>query len=363
VTPIETTALVSRSHAGGATVETVLVDPPGPGEVRVKVEATAICHSDLFSMDGEWGDYPPSVFGHETAGIVTDVGEGVDGLEPGRRVVVTLIRSCGSCYFCRRSQHTFCPTGFDLDVTTRLRTPGGDPIGQGLRVGGFAGQVVVERSQVVVVSDDVSPAVAALLGCGVITGFGAVTRTAGVEAGASVVVVGAGGVGLNSIQAARLRAADPIVAVDLVPGKREAARRFGASHAAGPDGALDLVHDLTDGRGADYVFVTAGSARAIDLGMALVRRGGALVAVGMPPDGVATEVEMGYLATDGRRILGSKMGSSVPTEDVPMLVDLYRAGHLELDALVTRTVGPEQFGEVAAEVRSGAALRNVIVFD
>ena len=362
MTRIETRALVSRSPEEPHCVEGVVVDPPGPGEVRVAVEATAICHSDLFFMGGKWGDYTPSVFGHETAGVVTDVGDGVDDMSPGGRVVITLIRSCGTCAFCARGMHTFCRTPFALDGATRVHTPAGEPLSQGLKVAGFAGSVVVDRSQAVAVPDEMAPEVACLLACGVITGFGAVTRTADIEAGCSVAVVGAGGVGLNAVQGARVRGAGHIVAVDLEPSKLAAAGRFGATHTARPDEARGVIDDLTDGRGSDYVFVTAGSGRAIDTGMTLLSPGGALVVVGMPPNGVTTEIELGYLAGAGQRILGSKMGSSIPAEDIPALVELYRDGRLLLDELVTSTFPLEGFAKAAAEVQAGAALRNVITF-
>lgn len=343
-------------------IETLILDPPQAGEVRLEVAAAAICHSDVFYIDGAWGEQPPTVYGHEVAGTVVEVGEGVDTVAPGDHAIVGLIRACGNCHFCRSGQPAICPTHFPIDETSRLHTPAGEPVAQGLDTAGFAEQVVVHHSQVVKVPAEIGLAEAALLACGVLTGWGAVTRSAQVPPGASVAVIGIGGVGLNAVQGAVLSEAGEVVAIDLAPPKLEVARDFGATAVALPDQAARVVAEVTEGRGADFVFVTAGSGRAIDLGMDLMRRGGALVVVGMPPNGVATTIELGYLAGAGQRIIGSKMGSGRPHVDVPELVELYLGDRLKLDELITGRYPLERINEAIDPVRRGEAIRNVIVF-
>jgi Zn-dependent alcohol dehydrogenase len=280
-------------------------------------------------------------------------------------VVVTLVRSCGGCYFCVRGEPALCDATFPLDETGPLRSNLGAPIVQGLRTGAFAERVVVHESQVVAVPEELPLDCASLLACGVLTGFGAVVNTARVAPGESVVVIGTGGVGLNSVQAARLSGAQPIVAVDLDDGKLQAARTFGATHAVNParENARDVVDELTGGRGADHALVTVGAAGVVESGLRLVRRGGSLVVVGMPAAGVAAAFDPTELAHDGRRILGSKMGSARPAHDVPKLVELYARGRLKLDELISGRYTLEEINEAVASTTRGAALRNVIVFD
>src|SRR4051794_19993269 len=218
-------AAVCRAFGEPLTIETLSLAAPGPDEVRVRVQAVAICHSDVSGADGAWGGALPIVYGHEAAGIVAEVGEGVD-LAVGQAVVVTLIRSCGECRRCRRGQLVACTTKFPLDEQSPLTTTDGESIVHGLRTAAFAEQVVVHASQVIAIDDAIDPKAASLLACGVITGVGAVVNTAAVEPGSTVVVIGCGGVGLNVVQGARLAGAGAIVAVDVQPAKLELARRL-----------------------------------------------------------------------------------------------------------------------------------------
>ena len=357
-------AAVCRQFGRPLAIETLQLAQPGAGELRVRVQAVAICHSDISAADGAWGGTLPVVYGHEAAGIVEEVGEGVD-VAPGQSVVVTLIRACGHCRHCRRGELVACQSTFALDRRSPLSTPGGEPIVQGHRCGAFADQVVVHQSQVVVIDPSVAPASASLLACGVITGVGAVLNTAAVAPGSAVIVIGCGGVGLNVVQGARLAGAGVIVAVDPQPTKLELARRLGATHTADPtrDDVAAVLADATDGSKADYVFVATGARAALDSALALVDSMGALVVVGMPPDGVTGTYDPGWLAGLNQRILGSKMGTSVISRDVPALLARYRAGEVELDGLISRTFPLEQINEAIDEVRAGSALRNVIVFD
>lgn len=345
-------------------IENVELSPPHAGEVQVNLTACAICHSDILYMDGGWGGTLPAIYGHEAAGIIEKTGPGVTLVEIGEPVVVSLIRSCGRCYFCAQAQPYLCPATFPLDYENRIHTKTGRPLHQGLRTAAFAEKVVVHESQLVKVSPDMPLDRASLLACGVITGLGAVTNTAHVPAGSSVVVIGAGGVGLNSIQGAALCGAQPIIAVDLVDGKLSAAKTFGATHTINPakEDVLETVKLLTQGRGTDYVFETAGSARAMELGATLLKRGGALVLVGMPASGVQMQFEAANFVHNNQHILSSKMGAARPQVDIPKLAALYQQGRIKLDELITARYPLEQINEAVSAVKRGDALRNVIVF-
>jgi Zn-dependent alcohol dehydrogenase len=279
-------------------------------------------------------------------------------------VVVTLIRSCGRCPACAEGAQVFCETVFPLDERSPLTGAGGETIAHGLRTGAFAEYAVVEASQAVAIPPDVPLDSAALIACGVITGVGAVVNTAGVKAGSSVVVIGTGGVGLNSIQGAALAGASPIIAVDLSPAKLAAAKAFGATHTvhAGAEDVAARVSECTGLRGSDFVFVTVGARAAVEQSFGLTRRNGSVVIVGMPAAGVTASFHPGSLATRGQRIIGCKMGSSRIRIDVPKIVELYQQGRLKLDELITGRYPLGQINEAIASVVRGDALRNVIVF-
>jgi S-(hydroxymethyl)glutathione dehydrogenase / alcohol dehydrogenase len=361
---MKTKAAVCRAFGKPLTVETVELAEPNAGEVLIRTAACSICHSDIFYIDGAWGGELPAVYGHEAAGVVEAVGPGVTRLKAGDHVVATLIRNCGFCPACAEGAPVFCEEVFPLDRSTPLRDGAGKPLVHGLRTGAFAERMVVDQSQAVAIPKDVPLDSAALIACGVLTGMGAVVNTAGVKTGSSVVVIGCGGVGLNSIQGARLAGASPIIAVDIEPSKLAAAREFGATETinAKSEDVVGRVKALTGGRKADWVFVTVGVKGAAEQGASLMKRNGATVLVGMPPSGVLATIDPGYLAADGQKILGSKMGSARPVIDVPMTVKLYREGRLKLDQLISGRYRLESINEAIASSRSGAALRNVIVF-
>jgi S-(hydroxymethyl)glutathione dehydrogenase / alcohol dehydrogenase len=361
---MKTKAAVCRAFGAPLTIETVELAEPGPGEVLIRTAACAICHSDIFFFDGAWGGELPAVYGHEAAGVVEAVGEGVTRLKVGDPVVATLIRNCGFCPACTEGAPVFCEEVFPLDRATPLHDGAGKPIAHGLRTGAFAEHMVVDQSQAIAIPKDVPLDSAALIACGVLTGLGAVVNTAGVKPGSSVVVIGCGGVGLNSIQGARIAGASPIIAVDVEPLKLAAARDFGATETvnARSEDVAERVKALTEGRKADWVFVTVGVKGAAEQGVSLMKRNGATVLVGMPPSGVTATIDPGWLAADGQRILGSKMGSARPAIDVPKIIQLYREGRLKLDPLISGRYRLESINEALASSRSGAALRNVIVF-
>jgi S-(hydroxymethyl)glutathione dehydrogenase / alcohol dehydrogenase len=357
-------AAVCRAFGKPLTVETVELAGPDPGEALIRTAACAICHSDLSYIEGAWGGELPAVYGHEAAGVVEAVGEGVTRLKPGDHVVATLIRHCGFCPACAEGAPVFCEEVFPLDRTSPLSDSAGARIVHGLRTGAFAEAMVVDQSQAVAIPKDIALDSASLIACGVLTGMGAVVNTARVRAGSSVAVIGCGGVGLNAIQGARLAGASPIIAVDVEPMKLAAARDFGATETinAKSEDVPKRAAELNGGRKADWVFVSVGVKGAAEQGVSLMKRNGATVLVGMPPSGVTATIDPGWLAADGQRILGSKMGSARPTIDVPMIVRLYREGRLKLDQLISGRYRLESINEALASSRSGAALRNVIVF-
>lgn len=357
-------AAVCREFGKPPAIEEVEIAAPHAGEVKIRMKACGICQSDIHEIEGAWGGTLPAVYGHEAAGIIEEIGAGVEGLSVGQQVVATLIRACHRCYFCAIGQPALCETTFRLDRESPLRGADGTPIAQGLRTGAFAESILVDASQAVAIPEDVPLESASLLACAVITGFGAVVNTARVESGSSVVVIGTGGVGLNAIQAAALSGAEPIIAVDIANSKLEVARTFGATHTINPrDDDLEAkVAALTDGRRADTVVVTAGAGSAVEQGIKLVRRAGTLVVVGMPPSGVTSRMDPAQFAHDGQRILGSKMGSARPQIDIPRLLMLYRDGRLKLDELVSNRYPLGEINDAIASAKRGQAVRNVIVF-
>jgi S-(hydroxymethyl)glutathione dehydrogenase / alcohol dehydrogenase len=357
-------AAVCREFKQPLAIEHLDLAAPQAGEVRVRIAACAICHSDLLAMDGAWGGDLPAVYGHEAAGVVEEVGAGVARVEPGDHVVVTLLRSCGHCDFCTSGEAHLCETKLPLDLRSPLSVRDGSAIRQGLRTGAFAEHVVVDASQIAVIPREVPLDSASLLACGVITGLGAVLNTAAVRPGSHVATIGTGGVGLNCVQGAALASARVNIAIDVSERKLAAARIFGASHTIDPreEDTRDAVCSLTGGRGADYVFVAAGSAAAIEQGVTLLRRGGTLVIVGMPADGVKVCLEAVDIPARGVRILGSKMGSARPRVDVPLLAEWYLQGRLKLDELISGRYPLDEINEAMESARSGAALRNVITF-
>ena len=357
-------AAVCYEFGKSLVVEDIDIEPPHPGEVKVRIVAAAICHSDIHVIRGEWGSEPPMVPGHEAAGIVEEVGENVTAAKVGDHVVVSLLRSCGSCLYCHTGHSHLCEADYALDKDSRLRNKKGDALGRVLRTAAFAEYCIVHQSQVVPVDKDLPLDRAALLACGVITGLGAVVNTAKVEPGRSAVIIGTGGVGLNAVQGAALAGAHPIIAVDIRDDKLAAARSFGATHAVNIDGMEapeEAIRELTSGRGADYVFVTVGSTQAITQGFAMLGKRGLEVLVGLPESGATFSVPVWSFINECR-ITGSLMGSTRLSVDVPHLVDLYQHQRLKLDELISARYPLEQINEAIESTEKGGALRNVIVF-
>ena len=357
-------AAICREFGQPLEIAEVELAPPGPGEVRARLRAVAICHSDVTFADGGWGGDLPAVYGHEAAGVVTQIGDGVSEFAPGDRVVITLVRNCGACPCCERNMRGSCETRFPLDAASPLSFPDGSPIVHGLRTAAFAEEVVVEQSQMVRIGDDIAFEVASLLACGVITGYGAVVNTAELTPGKDVVVIGTGGVGLNAVQGAALGGSKRVIAVDLAAGKLEAAKLFGATDVidASVDNPVKAVRALTGGRGADFVFVTVGAVEAMGQSYPMLAPGGASVLVGMAGSDARSTFNPLALSDGSRRILGSKMGQCDIRHDIPQLIGLYRAGKLKLDELITARYPFDEINTAMDNVRKGSGLRNVIVF-
>ncbi|MFK7762138.1 MAG: Zn-dependent alcohol dehydrogenase [Roseobacter sp.] len=357
-------AAVCHAFGEPLVIEDILIRPPELGEVEVTLDAVAICHSDISFAEGAWGGVLPAVYGHEAAGRVTAVGTGVRGLQTGDSVVVTLIRACGSCGNCGAGKPSLCDTSYDGSAGP-IQTVQGAPLFQAMATGGFAEKVVVDQSQVVRIAPDISKEAASLIACGVITGVGAVVNAASLRAGQDVVVIGAGGVGLNAIQGARIAGARRIVAVDMSAEKLDVAKEFGATHGviATDPKPWKAAFDALGGRGADAVIVTVGAIPAYDQAPRYLGQGGKVIMVGMPHSGAMSSYEPVVLAALGQQMVGSKMGDVVIQRDIPWMVDLYTQGRLKLDELISGRWRLDQINEAIADTKTGSARRNVIVFN
>ena len=356
-------AAVCHTFGEPLTIETVELRTPEAGEVEVTLKAVAICHSDISYADGAWGGSLPAVYGHEAAGIITDAGPGVTGLAVGDTVVVTLIRSCGTCPSCSSGKPTICGTPYDGDYGP-LKTANGGKLHQAMAAGAFAEKVVVDQSQIVKIAPNMPMDAASLLACGVITGVGAVVNAADFRAGQDAVVIGAGGVGLNAIQGARIAGARRIVAVDMSEEKLTIAKEFGATHGvlASAKKPWSAAKEAL-GRGADAVFVTVGAAPVYDTAPRYLAYGGKVIMVGMPATGASSTYEPANFAAVGQSLVGSKMGDVVIKRDIPWMADLYEQGRLKLDELISGRWTLSQINEAIADTKTGSAKRNVIVFD
>jgi NDMA-dependent alcohol dehydrogenase len=351
-------------------IEDVDLSDPGPGEVSVRLAASGICHSDWNVVTGATSNPLPAVLGHEGAGVVEAIGQGVTDVAVGDHVVLSWLPSCGRCFYCVRGRGVLCDLAMeDMFAGTlpggRLAlSQNGTPLYHYSFLSTFAERCVVPEACCVRIREDAPLQVAALVGCAVMTGFGAATLRARVEVGSVAVVFGAGGVGLSAILGCGLAGARAIVAVDPVPFKRETALALGATHAVDPRAAdaTALARELTDGRGADYAFDTAGVPGVVAQAYDAVRRGGLVVAVGLPAEGVTADLPAEALPREEKVVTGSFYGSCRPHEDMPLVIDLYMEGRLDLDALVTQTFDLDEVNEGFAAMNAGEVARGVIRF-
>ncbi len=356
-------------EAGGKVgVSQVEIEDPRPGEVLVKVTDCGVCHSDLSSIDGSFPAPTPVVLGHEAAGVVEAVGPGVTHLRSGDKAVLTPLPSCGHCYFCTRGNPTLCAE-YSSALFTSTRPDGTSPLSRGdemvfrgLGMGGWAEYVVLPQAGVVKVDDDVDLAEACVIGCAVQTGVGAVLQTAHVEEGATVLVLGAGGIGIAVVQGARLAGASIIVVADPVADRRDAALRFGATHVVDP-AEVDVTSfcmDLT-GVGMDYCFEAAGQAALIEQAIATSRPGGTTVGVGAAPldQGISIPMVAGFTATE-KRFVGCLLGTVNAHRDIPRFLALAEAGRLDLAAMITDRFALDDVGSAIDNLRERRGIRTAL---
>ena len=350
-------------------IEEVTLDPPGKGEVRVRIAAAGLCHSDLSVINGDRARPLPMALGHEAAGVVEALGPDVDDLAVGDPVVMVFMPSCGHCLPCAEGRPALCGPGSVangagtlLGAGIRLHK-GADPIHHHLGCSAFATHAVVSRRSLVKVDAELPLHEAALFGCAVLTGVGAVVNTAGVKAGQSVAVVGLGGVGLAALLGALAVGAAQVIAVDLSQEKLALARELGATatFAAG-DTTVAAVREVTGG-GCDHVFEMAGSIRALESAVAMTRRGGTTVTAGLPPPDAALPLNIVGMVAEERTFKGSYIGTCVPARDIPRYVALYRAGRLPVDRLVSGYLTLDEINAGFDALHSGRAVRQIVRFD
>ncbi|MBK9178096.1 MAG: Zn-dependent alcohol dehydrogenase [Acidimicrobiales bacterium] len=359
-------AAVLRTIPSELEIDEVRIDAPGPREVLIRTAAAGLCHSDLHFMEGAY-PYPcPTVLGHESAGVVEAVGDQVTYVAPGDHVVTCLAVFCGTCEYCLGGRPSLCDKSAvrrPLDGPQRLSLPDGTPVWQFLDMSSFAEQMLVHENAVVKIPEEMPLDRAALIGCGVNTGVGAVVNTAKVPPGSTVAVIGCGGVGLNAVQGAVLAGAARVIAVDMLPGKLELARQFGATDVvdASAGDAVAQVQQLTGG-GVHYSFEAIGLKQTAEQAFQMLRNGGTATVIGMIPVGTMVELHGVDLLFE-KRLQGSNMGSGSFRLDMPTYVDLYLQGRLKLDELVSRRITLEQVNEGFDAMKAGEVARSVIVFD
>ncbi len=361
-------AAVMRRNNAPLEIEEVTIDSPGPGEVLVRTAASGICHSELHVIEGGLPMPPPCILGHEPAGVVEEVGEGVTDFAPGDHVIGCISAFCGKCELCLKGKPHLCAGGETLqrppEAGFRLSAADGSPILQFANLSSFAEKMLSHERALVKIRDDMPLDRAALIGCGVTTGLGAALNTARVEPGSTCVVIGCGGVGLSALQGCRIAGASRIIAVDTQPWKLELAQKLGASDVVdGSEGDPTLkVHELTGG-GADYAFECIGLPVTVQQTVGMVKRGGAAVLVGVVPLGKMVELHIAEITLQEKRVLGSMMGSNRFRIDMPRYVDFYLDGRLKLDEMISARIGLADVNDALDKLRAGEAARQVIVFD
>ena len=343
--------------------------PPGLGEVLIKIAAAGLCHSDLSVINGDRPRPMPMALGHEAAGVVEELGEGVTDLRVGDHVVVVFVPSCGHCAPCAEGRPALCEPGAAANGAgtllsgARRLTRGGEALNHHLGCSVFAEYATVSRHSVVKIDASVPLDEAALFGCAVLTGVGAVVNTAQVRVGASVAVVGLGGVGLAALIGAQAAGARQIIAIDLAAGKLQMARTLGATHTvnAGDTDALEQIRELSLG-GVEFAFEFAGSIRALELAYRVTRRGGTTVTAGLPPSSALLPLPAVSLVAEERTLKGSYIGTCVPSRDIPRYIDLYRQGRLPVNKLLTGRLSLGEINHGFDLLHEGKAIRQVVVF-
>ncbi|MFJ9097936.1 S-(hydroxymethyl)mycothiol dehydrogenase [Streptomyces sp. NPDC102405] len=357
----EVRAVLARSKGAPVSVETILVPDPGPGEALVRVQACGVCHTDLHYREGAIGDDFPYLLGHEAAGVVEAVGEGVTDVVPGDFVILNWRAVCGRCRACRRGQPWYC---FDThNARQKMTLKDGTELAPALGIGAFAEKTLVAAGQCTKVPQ-ARPEAAGLLGCGLMAGLGAALNTAPVSRGQSVAVIGCGGVGDAAIAGARLAGAGRIIAVDIDDRKLALAETFGATHTVNScdTDPVTAIRELTGGHGADVVIDAVGRPETYQQAFYARDLAGTVVLVGVPAPDMKLELPLLDVFGRGGALKSSWYGDCLPSRDFPMLVDLYRQGRLDLDAFVTETIALDEVEKAFEKMHSGEVLRSVVVF-
>ena len=350
-------------------IEELDLDPPGDGEVLVDIKAAGLCHSDLSVIDGNRPRPTPMALGHESAGIIAELGPGVTDLAVGDHVVSTLVPSCGHCIPCASGRPMLCEPGVGANTAGTLYSGkfalhrDGADIHHHIGISAFAEFAVMSRNSVVKVDSTLPLVEVAMFGCAVITGVGAVINTAGAKAGSTVAVIGLGGVGLNAILGARLAGARRILALDILDHKLALARQLGATDTfnAGEADCVESVREATGG-GVDYAIDTAGAGPALETAWAITRRGGTTVTAGLPHPDTRLAVPAVMMVGEERTLKGSYGGSSVPVRDIPRYIDLYQQGLLPVDRLLSEQITLDQINEGFDRLAEGATIRQMVIF-
>ena len=369
---MKTKAAVLRGLNRPFEIEELNLDPPKAGEVLIKYVAAGLCHSDEHLRNGDLVPRFPIVGGHEGSGIIEEVGEGVTRLKPGDHVICSFLPVCGTCRFCVAGMTNLCDTGAGavngamLDGTFRLHSDSGEDLGGFCMLGTFSERGVISQSSCVKVADDVPLDKAVLIGCGVPTGFGSAVHAAQTQPGDTIAIYGVGGIGINAVQGAALAGATNVVAIDPLANKREMAERLGATHScATAEEAQALIQEITRGVGADKAIVTVGvvDTEVTTNAFHAIRKGGTVVVTGLAdPTKNTIEIPGALLTLFEKRIQGSLFGSGDPFTDIPRLVDMYQAGQIKLDELITNTYTLDDVNKGYDDLVNGVNVRGVIVY-
>lgn len=351
-------------------IEEIDLAPPGPDEVLIKIAAAGLCHSDLSVINGDRPRPMPMALGHEAAGVVQELGAGVTDLQVGDHVVVVFVPSCGHCAPCAEGRPALCEPGAAANGAgtllsgARRLTRDGEVVNHHLGCSVFAEYATVSRHSVIKIDPTVPLDEAALFGCAVLTGVGAVVNTAQVRVGASVAVIGLGGVGLAALIGAHAAGARQIIAIDLSDEKLEQAKSLGATHTvnASREDALEHIRELSSG-GVEFAFEFAGSIRALDLAYNITRRGGSTITAGLPPSTARWPMPAVSLVAEERTVKGSYIGTCVPSCDIPRFIDLYKQGRLPVDKLLTGRLTLDEINHGFDLLHEGKAIRQVVVFE
>ena len=352
--------VVARAKGAPVTVENIVIPDPGPGEAVVKIQACGVCHTDLHYREGGINDDYPFLLGHEAAGVVESVGEGVTDVAPGDFVVLNWRAVCGDCRACRRGRPQYCFSTFN--ATQKMTLEDGTELTPALGIGAFADKTLVAAGQCTKVDPAASPAAVGLLGCGVMAGLGAAINTGNVSRGDTVAVIGCGGVGNAAVAGARLAGAAKIIAVDLDQRKLDWATSMGATHTvdASAGDPVVAIQELTDGFGADVVIDGVGRPETWKQAFYARDLAGTVVLVGVPTPDMRIEMPFQDFFSRGGSLKSSWYGDCLPSRDFPMLVDLYQQGRLDLDAFVTETIGIDDVEAAFAKMHGGEVLRSVV---